>query len=255
MIIRKKKAEYELTLEETHQGKVALGTGAAEQNLTQAPQKHDPKPLDEIQTIKSYEDIDIDLIEFKERSERRRGDRRRGYRRIDERTLVSRAQAEAQNIKELSAKEGYKNGLEEAQKDIGALKAAIGEFLNSKSEVYDYISKDILEIALDVAKKIIKREVSLDNTVLKSVIQEVIDEIDVDEQKVTLNVHPDEITLARSFMPEILAQSQMDAKVIIVGDEDMEKGSCKVTASNGVIDANFSTQLTIIQNAFRSIVS
>ena len=41
---------------------------------------------------------DFSTLDFKERDERRRGDRRRGYRRIDERTLVSRAQEEAENI-------------------------------------------------------------------------------------------------------------------------------------------------------------
>ena len=34
------------------------------------------------------------------------------------------------------------------------------------------------------------------------------------------------------------------------GDEIVEKGSCIVIANNGVIDANFSTQLSILQNAF-----
>ena len=70
------------------------------------------KPKTELDTIGEFEKIDISEIEFKERVERRRGDRRKGFRRIDERTLVSRAQEEARSIRELAAKEGYKNGLE-----------------------------------------------------------------------------------------------------------------------------------------------
>ena len=50
--------------------------------------------------------------------------------------------------------------------------------------------------------------------------------------------------------PEILADSPIDAKIIVTSDELVEKGSCTVVASNGVIDANFTTQLSIIQNAF-----
>ena len=60
---------------------------------------------------------DFSTLDFKERDERRRGDRRRGYRRIDERTLVSRAQEEAENIKALASREGYKSGMQEAADD------------------------------------------------------------------------------------------------------------------------------------------
>ena len=82
------------------------------------------KPKTELDTIGEFEKIDISEIEFKERVERRRGDRRKGFRRIDERTLVSRAQEEARSIRELAAKEGYKNGLENAQKEVEKLKVA-----------------------------------------------------------------------------------------------------------------------------------
>ena len=43
--------------------------------------------------------FDIENIDFSQRQERRRGSRRRGYRRIDDRNLVSRAQEEAEIIK------------------------------------------------------------------------------------------------------------------------------------------------------------
>ena len=51
--------------------------------------------------------FDISEIDFNSRIERRQGDRRRGYRRIDDRSLVSRAQQEAINIKEHAKTEGY----------------------------------------------------------------------------------------------------------------------------------------------------
>ena len=76
------------------------------------------------------------------------------------------------------------------------------------------------------------------------------DEISSNEEKITIKVAPDEVEFARASMPEILKNSVIDAKIVIVADEAVEKGSCVVITSNGVIDANFSTQLSIIQNAF-----
>lgn len=200
--------------------------------------------------LEEIEKIDITSLEFKERFERRRGERRRGYRRIDERTLVSRAQEEAQSIRELAAKEGYKNGIENAALELENLKNSLSEFLNSKKEAYEALSDDMLELSLEIAKKIIKKETELSPDVLKGVLTEVFDEVSSNEEKITIKVAPDEVDFARASLPDVLKNSTIDAKIVIVADESVEKGSCVVITSNGVIDANFSTQLSIIQNAF-----
>ncbi len=209
-----------------------------------------PKIKSEQDTLKEFEKIDISDIEFKERVERRRGDRRKGYRRIDERALVSRAQEEARSIRELAAKEGYKNGLENAQVEIDKLKKALEDFLSSRYEIYDELMPHILEISLEVAKKIIKKEVELSDDVLKNIINEILGELTNSEEKITIKVAPDDVDFARASLPEIVSSNRLDAKVVITPDESVEKGSCIVVSSNGVVDANFSTQLQIIQNAF-----
>lgn len=200
--------------------------------------------------LDEYEKVDVTLLEFKERYERRRGERRRGFRRIDERALVSRAQEEARTIREVAAKEGYKNGLLEAENEISILKDTLSQIVSARKEAYEEMSGHILEIALEVAKKIIKKEVSLSNDVLKSVLAEVFNELGSNEEKITVKVNPEDVEFAKASIPEILADSPIDAKIIVTSDELVEKGSCTVVASNGVIDANFTTQLSIIQNAF-----
>jgi len=216
--------------------------------VRQAQNQPKKTPLEE--KLEEYEKINVTTLEFKERFERRRGERRRGFRRIDERALVSRAQEEAQSIREIAAREGYKNGLLEAKSELDMLKDALRDFVNAKNEIYDDVSSHVLEIALAIAKKIIKKEVELSNDVLNSVMSEVFGELSSSDEKITVKVNPDDVEFARVSIPEILADSQVEAKITVVGDELVEKGSCTVIASNGVVDANFSTQLAIIQNAF-----
>ena len=122
-----------------------------------------PKQDQELQVESEQEEKDIDLfdldnIDFKQRQERRKGDRRRGFRRIDDRNLISRAREEANAIREASAKEGYNDGIAAAKEDIQFLKDAMAEFYNAKQFVYDSIAPDLLEISVDIAKKIIKKE-------------------------------------------------------------------------------------------------
>ena len=110
--------------------------------------------------------FDLDNIDFKQRNERRKGDRRRGFRRIDDRNLISRAREEADAIRENAAKDGYQAGLDMAKEDIAMLKDGLDVFYGSKQEIYDTVAKDILQISIDIAKKIIKKEVAEDPEII-----------------------------------------------------------------------------------------
>ena len=126
----------------------------------------------------------------------------------------------------------------------------ISSLLNAKNEILSSISKDILELAVEVAKKIIKREVFLDNDILGSILEEVLEKVSLDEQKITIKVESSDLEYAQETVPKILKNSKIDAKLLVIPDDEVEKGSCVLIVSNGVVDANFKTQLKLIENAF-----
>lgn len=197
--------------------------------------------------------FNLDNIDFKQRQERRRGDRRRGFRRIDDRNLISRAREEAQTIKEAAAKEGYQAGLEQASNDIADVKNAITAFLSAKQEVFEYIAPDILEISVDIAKKIIKREIQQEPRVILDNILEILKGLSKEETKITLRVNPEQVSLLKAEIPELMSTAGLDAKVLVVPDEELLEGGCMVTTTNGVIDATIETQLSVISEALKEI--
>ena len=230
---------------------VEKASNTNETRKTPLPSKTElKKPEEKVEEIEQFEKIDITSIEFKERVERRRGDRRRGYRRIDERSLISRAQQEAHTIKELAAREGYQNGLKRAQEEIDTLKDALREFLSAKETMYDDFYPHIMEISLEVAKKIIKKETSMSNEILRETIRSVMDEVNTDAQKITIKVNPSDCEFAALSLPEILNEKNLNVRIATMPDDTVEKGSCVIIADNGVIDANFRTQLSVLQSAF-----
>lgn len=197
--------------------------------------------------------FDLDNINFAQRQERRRGDRRRGYRRIDDRNLISRAQEEAGLIKDSAAKEGYKAGLEQAKEDIRQVKISIEEFLKAKQEVFEYIAPDILEISIDVAKKIVKHEIEQNPELILETILEILKTISRDESKVNIKVNPAQLTLTKENMPNIISSIGLETKINVIADDTIEVGSCIVQTSNGLVDATINTQLEIIKDAFKGI--
>ena len=118
-----------------------------------------------------------------------------------------------------------------------------------------YWTYDMLKKVENMSTEVLFRSiqftyVSYDNDVLKNIINEVLGELSNTDEKITIKVAPDDVDFARASLPEIIQANKIEAKVAITPDESIEKGSCMVVSSNGVVDANFSTQLQIIQNAF-----
>lgn len=214
------------------------------------PQQIKPEPQKEI----TEEDLfSLDNIDFKQRQERRKGDRRRGFRRVDDRNLISRAREEADAIRESAVKEGYQAGMEQASEELQQIRETFAVFMNAKQEVYEQIAPDILEISVDIAQKIIKKEVSEDPQVLVNNIVDVLKSLSKDENKIALRVNPVQVDVVKQQVPEILTIAGLDARVSVLADEEVSEGGCLVTTSNGVVDATVETQLSVICEALKGV--
>ena len=232
MIIKKKKIQPE----ELNQQEVAQDASAQEKV--------------EDDTIDLF---NLDNIDFKQRNERRRGDRRRGFRRIDDRNLISRAREEADAIREAAAKEGYQAGLSQSKDDLNAFRESLKEFLNAKQEVFDKIAPEILSISVDIAKKIIKKELTQAPEILLQSVQEILKGLSKEETKITLHANPSQVSMLKGEVPEMAAQLGLEAKIMVIPDETVMEGGCVVTTTNGVVDATIDTQLAIISEALKEI--
>ena len=197
--------------------------------------------------------FDINEIDFNSRVERRQGDRRRGYRRIDDRSLVSRAQQEAINIKENAKTQGYQDGLKEVQNDISQLADAINKFLSAKEEIYNEVAPKILDISMEVAKKIIKQELETNQDLLIGIIKDALNKLTKNEKQITLKVSPADRDYVKLNIENILELLQIEAKVTVQQDMTLSKGSVIVETNNGLVDASVETGIQIIEQMFKNM--
>ena len=263
MIIKKNRLKIKEVRKYTEQNKDSVQV-SAEENLTpqieninniEENNEEEQKPQNdpEVQREPEIDLFDIENIDFSQREERRRGTRRRGYRRIDDRNLVSRAQDEAENIKKYAFEEGYRKGLEQANSDIEQFRANIGNFLGAPKEVFEYIAPDILEISVDIARKIIKKEIESDPQALMNIIVDVLKTISKNEPKVNIRVNPQAANFIKDSLPETTYQYGIDSKINIISDPSVENGGCVFQTNNGIVDASIDTQLEIIKKVLESI--
>ncbi len=259
MIIKKNKIKQ---WEETNKSKQAYEKPdiVADNNIEEVPVTEEIPVYNEISpkepVLPPEPEVDlfnIENIDFNQRQERRRGTRRRGYRRIDDRNLVSRAQDEADNIKQSAFEEGYRKGLEQAGASIEQFKQNIAQFLGAQKEVFEYIAPDILEISIDIAKKIIKKEVETDPQVLIDTILDVLKTVSKNEPKINIRVNPQAAAFVKDTLPNVTYQYGIEAKINIIADPSIEQGGCVFQTNNGIVDASIDTQLEIIKKALEGI--
>ena len=197
--------------------------------------------------------FDVDSIDFTQRRERRTGNRRRGYRRIDDRNLVSRAQEEAEQIKQSAYQEGFNAGLQQAQADLENFRNILGAFMNAEERVFEEVAPNILAIAVDIAQKIIKTEVKADPQIVLSTVLDVLKTLSKNEPKIMIRVNPVQVQYIKDTLPEELKLLGMETKLSVIADENIMEGGCIVQTNNGLVDASIEAQLDIVQNALRSM--
>ena len=223
------------------------------EEVIEAPVEVQPEPVQELPKEPEIDLFDIESIDFTQRQERRRGSRRRGYRRIDDRNLVSRAQEESENIKKSAFEEGYRIGLEKAAADLDVFRAEIAKFMSAKKDVFEYIAPDILEISVDIAKKIIRKEIESDPQILIDTIVDVLKTVSKNEPKIVIRVRPQSVQFVKDTIPNITYQYGIDSKINIVADPSIEDGGCVFQTNNGIVDASIDTQLEIIKKALEGM--
>ena len=194
-------------------------------------------------------DLTLDNIKFEQRQERREGSRRRGYRRTQDRNIISRAQEEAAAIKEAARQEGYKDGINQAEDAINELKAKLSEFYGYKTEVFNKVSECILDIAVEIAQKIIKKETQTDSSATIEIIKNALEEVNKTENRITLKVMPKDVEIVKDKLPEIISSDYYETTVIVIPDNTIKDGGVIIETSNGIIDASIETQLEIVKKA------
>ena len=221
--------------------------GESEKNPVKAEEPE--KKTVEKKSVVDDLDLSLDNIKFEQRQERREGSRRRGYRRIQDRNIVSRAQEDALSIKEVAKQEGYKEGIENANKEIADLRGKFAEFYGYKDEIFNKVSDCIYDISIEIAKKILNKELESDKNSIISIIKSAVEEVNATENKIVLKVMPKDVEIVKNKLPEIFSENGFEAAISVVPDKNIADGGVIVETSNGIIDATIQTQLAIMEKA------
>jgi flagellar assembly protein FliH len=137
--------------------------------------------------------------------------------------------------------EGYRQGEEHAKAAVspvlGRMNASISEMVNMRPELRRLAEEDAVKLALQIARRVLHRELSIDANALNALARVVFDRLTRTESW-QLTVHPQFADAIRGALPAGSAQ-----KVRIETDASCEPGTLVVRSEGGVIDASVDNQL------------
>jgi flagellar assembly protein FliH len=101
------------------------------------------------------------------------------------------------------------------------------------------VEKQLVALALTVAKHLVRRELRIEPTQVVAIIRETVALLPAAARDVRVHLHPEDAALVR----ERLAQPQAERAWSVVEDPVMGRGGCRVTTDTALIDARLETRL------------
>ncbi len=162
------------------------------------------------------------------------------------RELIQDANIEAKNIKEKVYKETLNKAIQESEVIKNEARELLLELFEVKRKALDQAHRQIINIALDLATKIIRYQASVDPNVLKVQVVEAIKKATTEADRVQVFVNPSDLKTLQENIPEISNLFPKGVDIIPLAKESVDLGSCILETKSGQLDASFSTQLGVL---------
>jgi flagellar assembly protein FliH len=160
--------------------------------------------------------------------------------------------------------DGHKKGLEEgraagdkaAREEVRAasetLAASLGAMLeelhNERIALQNSAEADLLKLALDIARRVVKREVALEEGVARENVAAAI-ALTVTGRDLTLLVNEADLASVEEHLPDLRRQFDQFARISIRADESVSRGGVRAVTSEGEVDLRVEEQLSALERA------
>ena len=161
---------------------------------------------------------------------------------------MEKAKKQVTEIKANAKKEGYDTGFEDGFKNgKDAAKEEFSPFLKTtqklieelsefRKEMYEKVEREMVELVINLTKKVIHFEFSKREDVVQDMIRLAVQSV-LDRESMVIKIHPTDKEYAESFLPELLHTFSEIKNITFVANSGIARGGCVVETNFGVIDA------------------
>jgi flagellar assembly protein FliH len=129
----------------------------------------------------------------------------------------------------------------EVRRAVEQLAVAASELTASRADAIRQAEGDIVQLSLEIARRILHRELSIDPAALGALVRAALEKL-ASQQVCRVRVHPDQEQMVRATLAELGRNSDIE----VMTDVAQPRGAIFETAS-GFLDASIETQLREIE--------
>lgn len=167
------------------------------------------------------------------------------------REIVAEAEAGAARIRRETVRENIAEGREDAKRELLPSLVAFADAGQSliifEEQLVARYTPHIVELALEIAEKVIAKAVTEDPEIIASVLQRAKHEI-VDARQIRIWLNPADFKILSELRPDLIKTGEEAGRTIEVAASDaVARGGCRLETESGLVDATVPTQIEEIR--------
>ncbi|MBX3423576.1 MAG: hypothetical protein KF752_18625 [Pirellulaceae bacterium] len=172
--------------------------------------------------------------------------------------ILAEAHTQAQQIKEQARKDGLTAAQAEVERQIeeragklsdqrcrtaiAACQKSVDKLTSETSQWLARWRDQTVELSAKIAEKLIRREMAVDQELLRVWMEEAIVALR-DQREIRVLVHPDDFAVAGRFLQNLIQTMPHAGAIEVTPDPQVEPGGCIAKSQHGQIDQQLQTQL------------
>ena len=160
--------------------------------------------------------------------------------------IVNTAETEAERLKKAAEEEGFAEGMTNSRIYLNDTLAGLNEELEKlkkeQEEAFEKLNRDILLIAMNMAEKILKKQLEEDPLAMESLVESVLKE-EKGKKQITIHLSGRAYKLAEELEKKLDSIREQSKSQIKIKKEDIPYSDLRVETEDGILDASIPVQL------------
>ncbi len=167
--------------------------------------------------------------------------------------IIQQANIEAKQLKEKTYTEATAKAQEEGEVVKEQVRVLMKELFTVKEKALYQAHKEIIQVALNLAGKILRYQAQIDPNVLKAQVVDAIKKATSEADRVQVFVNPANLQLLEESVEDLKKLFPTGVDIVPLTRDSIDLGSCIVETKSGQLDATFSTQLQSLTNLITNL--
>lgn len=144
---------------------------------------------------------------------------------------------------------GRQTASQQVQAAVERLARSAAEFLALRPQARREAEEDVVQLALAVARRVLRRELTVDPGAILGLVKAAMEKLDARDLR-RIRAHPETAALLGKYLQD----AGLPERVEIVPDGALEKGAAILETARGSLDASVDTQVAEIERGFTDLM-